>query len=137
MLRSTLGQVNKVAATALAKGVVVVLNTTNDNYEIAPASALAAGSYFVTAKAAAAADTKVLVVKKGPVCVTSDGAIGPHNFVTKSTATAGQVVEGTASAAGIIGRYIGKANNNEHDGGVVTAAADGDLIWIDLNGGTS
>lgn len=137
MLRSTLGQVNKIAATTLAKGALLEYNATNDNFQISTAGAPVASINFVAAKDAAAADTKVLVVKKGPVCVVATGAIGPHAPVARSTTVAGRVSEAAAGAAGVCGRYIGKANNNEHDGGVVTAAADGDSIWIDLNGGTS
>lgn len=137
MARSTLGQVNKVAATALAKGVLVELNTTNDNFAISTAGAPVATTAYVVAKAAAAADTKVLVVKKGPVCVVATGAIGPHNPVARSTTVAGRVSEAAAGSAGVIGKYIGKANGNEHDGQVLTAAADGEAIWIDLNGGTN
>jgi hypothetical protein len=132
-----LGQVNKIAATAIAKGVVVEYNATNDNFQTAAAAAPAAGILFVANKAAAAADTKVLVIKKGPACVVAQGAIAPHSPVTKSASVAGRVAEAAPGAAGVFGRYIGKANNNEHDGGVLTAAADGDAIWIDVNGGVS
>lgn len=137
MARSTLGQVNKVAATAIAKGVLVELNTTNDNFQLATQAAPAAGTYYVTNKAALATDTKVAVVKKGPVCVVATGAIGPHNPVARSTTVAGRVSEAAAGSAGIIGKYIGKANGNEHDGQVLTAATDGEAIWIDINGGTN
>lgn len=137
MARSTLGQVNKIAATQLAKGVLVEYNATNDNFQLSTAAAPAATVAFVTAKSALAADTKVLVVKKGPVCVLAQGTIAPHSPVTRSATVAGSVAEAAPGAVGVIGRYIGKANANEHDGTALTAAANGEAIWIDLNGGVS
>jgi hypothetical protein len=137
MARSTLGQVNKIAATAVAKGVLVEYNATNDNFQLATAGAPVATVAFVTNKAALAADTKLAVIKKGPACVVATGAIAPHAPVGRSTTVAGRVSEVAPGAAGTIGRYIGKANGNEHDGQVLTAAVDGEAIWIDLNGGVS
>jgi hypothetical protein len=137
MSRTIVGQVNKVAATAITKGKLLVLDPTNDNYIVATAAATAAGRFVVAIKDAAAADTKILVAKKGPVSVTADGAIGPHNPVIKSATTAGEVIEGTAASVGIVGNYMGHTNGTEHDGEVVTAAADGEVIWIDLNEGLS
>ena len=137
MARSILGTVNKIAATAIAKGVVVQYNATNDNFELASAGAPAATVCFVSNKAALAADTKVAVIKKGPACVLAQGTIAPHSPVTKSATVAGSVAEAAPGATGVIARYIGKANGNEHDGQVLTAAANGEAIWIDLNGGVS
>jgi hypothetical protein len=137
MARSILGQVNKIAATAVAKGKLVEYNGTNDNFQLSTAATAVAGIYFVTNKAALAADTKLAVIKKGPACVIAQGIIAPHAPVGRSATVAGAVVELAPGAAGVCGRYIGKANGNEHDGQVLTACADGDAIWIDLNGGVS
>lgn len=129
-----INQVNK-SAVAIAKGDVIGLVTATDDFTVAAAGATLR-RFAVATKAAAAADTKVEAVVAGHVCVTADGAIGPHNRVKVSGATAGQVVEAAEATDAfntIVGTYIGKpASGNERDGVTVAAAADNDVIVIRL-----
>jgi hypothetical protein len=137
MSRTINGQVNKPAATAIAKGTLLKLDAANGNFIVAPATASAAGRFVVAIKDAAANDAKVLVAKKGPVSVRVQGTIKPHNFVAASATVAGAVAEAAATVAGLVGTYEGHTNGNEHDGEVVVQATDTEIAWIDLNEGLS
>src|SRR5215212_4247196 len=124
-----INQVNKVAATAVAMGVVTYHDPADDTFKISPTSQAGLAPFGVTTKAAAAADAKMEVALGGHVIVRADGAIAPGNYVMASAATAGEVIEYTRTGAGaptalqaadefrrIIGRYVGKATGNERDG---------------------
>jgi hypothetical protein len=142
-----INSVNKVAATAVALGVVTFHDPADDTFKIAPTTGAGRAPFGVTVnKPALAADTKMDVALSGHVIVTADGPIAPGNYVMASTTTAGEVIEYVATGAPtaatatsefriIVGRYIGKAADNERTGVVVTSAADGDKIWVKLGPG--
>ena len=123
-------------AVAIAKGDVLEYVHATDNFRTAAANAVTT-RFAVAVKAATAAATTVEAVTKGEVSVIAGAAIAPGAFV-KVDATAGQVAEavmtGTPDAfSSIVGTYIGRAAANERNGVAVTAAADGDVIIIDVN----
>jgi hypothetical protein len=130
----------KTTGAAIAKGDVLerVAGAT-DLYRTAAAGSVTS-HYAVAVKPALAADTQVEAIVSGHVTVTADGAITAGDYVMVSGATAGQVVvadPATASAFSIVGRYVGKAGANLRNGMPVPAAADGDVVIIDLNRRTS
>lgn len=137
MQDAEIAQLNK-SAVAITKGKVLYLDTADDNFKLAPTSGVST-RYAVCVKDALSTDTKVEAAVKGHVFVTADGAIGPHNPVKVSGATAGEVIEGANTAVAdmnaIVGAYEGKVNNNVRDGLSLAAAADGDVILINLTGG--
>jgi hypothetical protein len=136
-IETQIAQLDK-SAVAITKGKVLYYDPADDFYKLAPTSGVSV-AYAVAVDDAAAADVKVRAAVRGPVTVTANGAIGPHDLVKVSTTTAGQVVAGAQTAVADInaalGSYMGKANNNERDGLVLAAAADADVIWIWLTGG--
>lgn len=129
-----ISSVNK-SAVAITKGDVIGLVVATDDFATA-VTASATRRFGVAVQDAAASATKVLACVKGKVCVTADGAIAPHNKVKVSAATAGQVIEAVEASDAfntIVGTYVGKpAGANERDGLVLTAAADGDIIIVDV-----
>jgi|SRR5262245_28844108 len=129
-----INQVNK-SAVAIAKGDVIGLVVATDDFTTA-ATGASTRRFAVAVEAAAASDTKVRAATGGMVNVTADGAIGAGNKVKVSAATAGQVieaVEGSDAYNTIVGTYIGKpGSGNERDGVTTAAAADNDIIVIDL-----
>lgn len=128
-------QMNVLAATTFAAGDVVMVDPADDTAKQAGASAtLKRWGVAVEAAVATAAVKKIRVAVAGNVVVRAQGAIAPHNRVIVGT-TAGRVAEAaeaTVVANNIVGTYIGKADGNERDGVQVTAAADGDPIWVRL-----
>lgn len=129
----------KTTGAAIAKGDVIEYVVASDAYRTAATSSVDT-VYAVAVKPALAADTQVEAVSSGAVTVRADGVIGPSAAVMVSTATAGQVVEatiGTASPNSIVGTYMGKAGANVRNGMPIPAAADGDVVIIDLNRRTS
>lgn len=138
MQDAVIAQLNK-SAVAITKGKVLYLDPADDNFKLAPVNGVST-RYAVAVKDALAADTKVEACVEGHVFVTADGAIGPHNPVKVSGATAGEVVEGANTAIAdvnaIVGHYAGKVNNNERDGLSLAACADGDVILIRVGGMT-
>ena len=146
--------VGKAINAAISVGAVCVPDTgTNpDSYKIAPASAGNTGPFVVCVnKAAATTDPSFAAAFPGSVVtVKADGAIEPGMEVQCSSATAGEVVVFAASDVTssptettietalkdrqrVVGRYLG--HENELTGKVpATAAADGDLIVINLGG---
>ena len=145
MQDGVVGKFNKSAA-AITKGDVCYLDPADDMWKKAPTSAK--GDFAVAVKDFLAADTQAELCYEGHVTVTADGTIKPHNPVAISAATAGQVIEYAATAVSaadttnitnardehlrIVGFYVGKPNNNEREGGVLTDAADGDVIIVKL-----
>lgn len=128
-------QGNVLAATAFAAGDVVMADPADDTFKQAGAGAtLKRWGVAVEASLATSAVKKIRVAVAGHVVTRAQGAIAPHNRVVVGS-TAGRVAEAaeaTVVANNIVGTYIGKADGNERDGVAVTAAADGDPIWIRL-----
>ena len=93
-----------------------------------------AGPFGVCIKTQATADPTVNLITKGIVYVVADGTINPNASVVVSASTAGQVqASATPFASGVVGKYLG--HENEPSGTTVpTAAADGDIIRIQLGG---
>lgn len=130
------------AGTDWVVGTVVAHDPTDDNFKQATSAMFSPFGVIVNRRPTTTA-TKMDVGLSGHFIVEADGAIAPGNFVSVSAGTAGTVIEyaatgsPTATTAGtevrrIVGRYIGKANGNERDGVTITAAADGDMIWVKL-----
>src|SRR5215208_972088 len=130
-----LTQMNVLAATTFAAGDVVMVDPADDTAKQAGAGAtLKRWGIAVEASLATAAVKKIRVAIAGHVITRAQGAIAPHNRVVVGS-TAGRVAEAaeaTVVANNIVGTYIGKADGNERDGVAVTAAADGDPIWVRL-----
>lgn len=131
-------QGNVLAATVFAKGDVVFNDTTDDTWKQAGTGATAkVFGVAVEASASTSAAKKIRIAVAGQVVVIADGAIGAHNRVKVSGATAGQVVEaleaGTPDAFNtIVGQYYGNADANMRNGVTIPAAADNDKIIIKL-----
>jgi hypothetical protein len=136
--QAEVGQLNK-SAVAIARGDLLYLDTTDNNFKPVTTGITTAPRFAVAALAALSTDTKVLAVTKGPVFIAGQGVINPGRKVIVSASTAKAVAEGAASPAVnvTVGAYIGKASNNERDGLSLAASADGDAVLIDLNGGLS
>jgi len=132
----------KIAGAAIAKGDVVEYVDASDGYRTAATSSVTS-HYAVAVKPALSADTQVEAIVSGLVTVTADGTIAPGDYVKVSTTTAGQVVKATTTGGTpdayntVVGRYIGKVGANFRNGMPVPAAADADVIIIDLNRRTS
>jgi hypothetical protein len=128
-------QGNVLAATTFAAGDVVMVDPTDNTFKQAGAGAtLKRWGIAVEASTATAAAKKIRVAVSGHVVARAQGGIDPHNRVIVGS-TAGRVAEateGTVVANNIVGTYIGKADGNERDGVTVTAAVDGDPVWIRL-----
>jgi hypothetical protein len=120
-------QVSKTAA-AIVKGDLLTLSS--GKWQTAPAAATD-GPFAVALESKAATDPTIHVLLKGIVYVTADGVIVPNTYIKNATATAGQVIQGSAADAysKIVGIYLG--HENEGDGkNEATDAADGDVIRI-------
>ena len=138
-------QLQKASSGAIARGVVVDLNTSTNVWRTAPTSG-AAGKFGVCTKAAADGELVLDVCLKGVVYLTSDGTIQPGRRVIVSATTAGQVIQYAASTVGgtfsqaeviaaggdfnrVVGTYLGKVDENDGKN-PPTAAADGDIIRV-------
>ncbi len=141
MLEDTVvDQVPVLAATVFAKGDVIFMDAGDDTWKVAAANSTAK-KYAVAldASAATAANKKIRAAVGGHTTVIADGAIGPMNRV-KPAPTAGQVVEAAEATDlfnSIVGTYVGHSEGNNRDGVTVTAAANDEVIIIELglNGG--
>jgi len=138
----------KGTSAAIALGDVVELDTSNNVWKTAPATANQKGPFGVAVKAAATADTTVSVLREGRVYVKTSGTIHPVRYVQADSANAGQVVEyvpitiattplqADVQAARdefsrIVGMYEG--HENEGDGKTVpTNTTTNDIIRVDF-----
>jgi len=131
----------KGGAAAIAKGDVVMCDTTNHVWVSVPAVASQVGPFGVAAAAAATTDTTVSVVIEGRAWVTADGVIHPVHYVMNSASTVGRVIEWVSdvSAAGPAGvnslKIIGQYEGHENEGTqktLPTNSAATDLVRITL-----
>ena len=138
-------QLQKASSGAIARGVVVDLNTSTNVWRTAPTTGSSA-KYGVCTKTAADGELVVDVCLKGVVYLTADGVIEPGRKVQVSGTTAGQIVqyadatvggtyaEAEVEAAGlnfarIVGTYLGHVDEN--DGKYPpTVTADGDIARV-------
>lgn len=130
----------KTTGAAILKGEVISQNEAAAGaYRTAPAAATT-GNFAVAVKPAATADTQVEAVSSGFVTVRCTGAIDPDRYVMVSGTVAGRVMaaaSATVAPLAVVGKYVGKAGANTRNGMPIPAAADGDVVIIDLNRRTS
>lgn len=140
MFQSDTKQLNKTSADVIAPGKLLYLDGTTDTWKITPNNTTLgpfAASVIDTAPAGA---LKVHAArgKESTVYLEAQGALEPHCEVGPGSrpGTVAQVPpEGAATANSRLkyaGRYIGKTNNNERDGGVCPAAADTEKVLVEL-----
>jgi hypothetical protein len=134
MQTATIGQVNKVSGTAITKGDILYLNTSDNTFTPTTNAITTAERFAVAVEAAATTDTKVRAAIAGDVFVQAEGVINPHRMVICSSTDAKKVKEsdGSPSEGALVGWYVGKADANERDGVALAACADDDIILIKL-----
>jgi hypothetical protein len=139
---------------AVTKGVLMKQDPSGDGWLITAAAADQQGPFAVAVKAAAAGDVIVTVCTAGKVTGTADGVLEPNDKLQAATGTAGQVIVFTASTIDaaatddikaardddkrFVGRYLGLENLTDGSTAITGTsgdAADGDVVWISLQGG--
>lgn len=129
---AVINQVSKSNA-VITKGQVVMLDPADSKWKTAATNATAK-RFGVAIEDAAGADPMIKVCVGGMVGVVADGAIGPHHRVIPA-ATAGRVAQANEASAAfntIVGSYVGRPNSSERDGIEFTAAAQGDVVIVEL-----
>lgn len=145
------GQLNKTAADVIAPGLLLRRANTAGEYKVTTTAGRQRGPFAISIISTAPADSLKVHAAFGSGAVAyceCQGALEPGCYLISGT-RAGTVAQATDPAVGgtyseaeveavlahddtIVGIYVGKTNNNELDGGVIPAAADGDKVLVRL-----
>jgi len=128
----------KATGIAIARGDILnrATGTTPDSLQTCPTSGT--GPFFWAEQAAGVGTTGVSVRYDGEVTVKCDGAIEPNAIVVSGATTAGRVQAINVTAEALnrqVGIYLRHPGEKSGSANPPTAAADGDVIVIKLNGG--